>query len=168
MLTEIFVASIGRVPKGVCLTTMVPTSDVERTCFELRVSLADSGTTVVVVDGSVEVLRALGSRSKANALVQLFIVSGCNCRCACVGVGSRGRQVVPWIWKANNGANRGRCSVDATLAVEETFPTRGLRHEVDVFHRCDTTEASKDPHQLCRCCRLQVLMHERFVYLLTN
>ena len=71
MLAELFVASIGQVPKGVCLTTMVPTAGVERTNVELCASLADSGTSVVV-DGSVEVLRALGSRSKANELVQFL------------------------------------------------------------------------------------------------
>ena len=69
MLADLFVASIGQVPKGVCLTTMVPAAGVERTSVELCASLADSGTSVVV-DGSVEVLRALGSRSKANELVQ--------------------------------------------------------------------------------------------------
>ena len=156
MLTEIFVASIGRVPKGVRLTTMVPAPGDERMCYELCVSLADNGTTVVI-DGSVE---------------------------------------VRWIWKADYDANRGRCNVDATLAVEETLPTRGPRHEVDVFHWCDTTEARKDHHQLRkgsprrlgfrRFCRpklqkrdlrtmshgvavcSQVLIHEGYVFLLTN
>ena len=71
MLTEIFVASIGRVPKGVRLTTMVPTPGGQRMCCEVRVSLADNGTTVVV-DGSVEVLCALGSMSKTNELVQFL------------------------------------------------------------------------------------------------
>ena len=66
---ELFVASIGQVPKGVCLTTMVPTAGDERTSVELCASLADSGTSIVV-DGSAEVLRALGSRSKANELLQ--------------------------------------------------------------------------------------------------
>ena len=71
MLAELFVASIGQVPKGVCLTTMVPTAGVERTSVDLCASLADSGTSIVV-DGSAKVLRALGSRSKANELVQFF------------------------------------------------------------------------------------------------
>ena len=71
MLAELFVASIGQVPKGVCLTTMVPTADVERTSVELCASLADSGTSVVVA-GSAKVLRALGSRSKANELVHFL------------------------------------------------------------------------------------------------
>ena len=71
MLAEIFVASIGQVQKGVCLTTMVPTSGVERTSVELCASLADSGTGVVV-DGSAKVLRALGSKNKANELVQFL------------------------------------------------------------------------------------------------
>ena len=69
MLAELFVASIGQVPKGVCLTTMVPTAGVERTSVDLCASLADSRASVVV-GGSVKVLRALGSRSKANELVQ--------------------------------------------------------------------------------------------------
>ena len=71
LLTELFVASIGQVPKGVCLTTMVPTADVERTSVDLCASLADSGTSVVV-DGSAKVLRALGSKSRANELVQFL------------------------------------------------------------------------------------------------
>ena len=71
-LSYFFVASTGQVPKGVCLTTMVPTAGVERTSVELCASMADSGTSVVV-DGSVEVLRALGSRSKANELVRFFL-----------------------------------------------------------------------------------------------
>ena len=45
MLAEPFVASIGQVPKGVCLTTMVPTAGVERTSVELCASLADSKRT---------------------------------------------------------------------------------------------------------------------------
>ena len=69
MLAELFVASIGQVPTGVCSTTMVPTADVQRTSVELCASLADSGTSIVV-DGSAKVLRALGLRSKANELVQ--------------------------------------------------------------------------------------------------
>ena len=68
LLTELFVASIGQVPKGVCLTTMVPTAGVERTSVELCANLADSGISVVVA-GSGKVLRASGSRSKANELV---------------------------------------------------------------------------------------------------
>ena len=71
MLTELFVASIGQVPKGVCLTTMVPTAGVERTSVELCASLAHSGTSIVV-DGSAKVLRALGLRSKADELVQFL------------------------------------------------------------------------------------------------
>ena len=50
---------------------MVPTAGVERTSVELCASLADSGTSIVL-DGSVEVLRALGSRSNANELVQFL------------------------------------------------------------------------------------------------
>ena len=73
MLAERFVASIGQVPKGVCLTTMVPTAGVERTSVELCASLADSGTSIVV-DCSAKVLRALRSRSKANELVQFLKV----------------------------------------------------------------------------------------------
>ena len=109
LLAEIFVASIGQVPHGVCLTTMVPTR--------------------------------------------------------------RGRQLVRCIWEANDVANRGRCSVDATLAVEEACPTRGLRHEAVVFHWRDTTEASKDQHQLRtgssrrfvlrRFCRIQLQKRDR-------
>ena len=72
MLVELFVASIRRLPKRVCLTTMVPTAGVERTSVELCGSLADSGTSVVV-DGSVEVLRALRSRSKATELVHFSL-----------------------------------------------------------------------------------------------
>ena len=71
MLAELFVAPIGQVPKGVCLTTMLPTAGVERTSVQLCAGRADSGTSIVV-DGSVEVLRALGSRSKANELVQFL------------------------------------------------------------------------------------------------
>ena len=71
MLAELFGASIGQVPKGVCLTTMVPTAGVERTSVDLCASLADSGTSVVV-DGSAKVLRALGSKSRANELVQFL------------------------------------------------------------------------------------------------
>ena len=61
--------------------------------------------------------------------------------------------MVRWVWEASDGANRGCCSVDATLAVEGTFPTRGPRHEADVFYWCNTTEASKDHHQLRKCVR---------------
>ena len=71
MLTELFVASIGQVPKGGCFTTMVPTADVERTSVELCASLAYSGTSVVV-DGSANLLRALESLSRANELVQFL------------------------------------------------------------------------------------------------
>ena len=71
MLTELFVASIGQVPKGGCFTTMVPTADVERTSVELCASLPDSGTSVVV-DGSAKVLRALGLSSTTNELVQFL------------------------------------------------------------------------------------------------
>ena len=60
-VAQLFVASMGQVPKGVCLTTMVPTAAVERTSVDLCASLADSRTSVVV-DGSVEVIRALGSK----------------------------------------------------------------------------------------------------------
>ena len=73
LLTELFVASIGQVPKRVCLKTIMPTAGVERTSVELCANLADSGTSVVVA-GSGKVLRALGSRSKANELVQFFQV----------------------------------------------------------------------------------------------
>ena len=52
---------------------MVPTAGVERTSVELCANLADSGTSVVV-DGSAKVLRALGSKSKVNGLVQFFNV----------------------------------------------------------------------------------------------
>ena len=135
MLVEIFVASIGQVPNRVCLTTMVPALGAERTSVELRASLADRGTSVFL-DGSVEVLRALGSRSKANELGAILEVllrsrrwrsSGYNRRYACVGVGKRGRTIGSLFLEANDGAIRGRCSVDATLAVEEAFPTRRLR-----------------------------------------
>ena len=71
MLTELFVASIGQVPKGGCFTTMVPTADVERTSVELCASLAYSGTSVVV-DDSANLLRALESLSRANELVQFL------------------------------------------------------------------------------------------------
>ena len=89
-------------------------------CFSARMDESlgleiDSWTSV---DGLVKVLRALGSSSKANELVQLL----------------------------KYGANRGLCRVDATLAVEEAFPTRRLRHEANEFHWRDTTEASKDPN----------------------
>ena len=70
---ELFVASIGQVPKGVCLTMMVPTAGVERTSVELCASLAESGTSIVV-DGSAKVLRALGSKSRANDAGALFKV----------------------------------------------------------------------------------------------
>ena len=50
---------------------MVPTPGVEPTSTHLRASLADSWAGVVV-DGSVEVLRALRSSSKANELVQFL------------------------------------------------------------------------------------------------
>ena len=71
MLAQLFVASIGQVPKRVCLTTMVPTAGVERTSVAFCASLTDSGTSIVV-DGFSKVLSALGSRSKANELVQFF------------------------------------------------------------------------------------------------
>ena len=164
MLAELLVASIGQVPERGCLTTMVPTADVERTSVELCASLADSGTSVVV-DGSAKVLRALGSKSKADELVQFLKC----CYEAEDGVGKCGRQLVRCIWKANDGANRGCCRVVATLDVEETFPTRGLWHEAVVFHWCDTTEASKDHLQLrtgpsrrlvlCRFFRIQLQRH---------
>ena len=122
------------------MTTMVPTPGVERIFYELRVSLADNGTNVFV-DGSVEVPCALGSIRRTNELVQFV-------KC-CYEAEDEGGQVaavavlvlglagvvdalVRWIWKSNYGANRGRRSVDATLAVEETLPTPGPRHEVDV------------------------------------
>ena len=54
------------------MTTMVPTAGVERTSVELCASLADCGTNFVVA-GSGKVLRALGSRSKANELVQFLL-----------------------------------------------------------------------------------------------
>ena len=149
---EQFVASTGQVPKGVCLTTMVPTAGVERMSVELCASLADSWTSIVV-DGSVEVLRALGSRSKANELVQII---KCCCESEDEGVQVTivamlvlGLASVVDNWFAgSDGANRGCCSVASTLAVEEMFPTRGFWHGADVFHWCDTTEASKDHHQL--------------------
>ena len=109
-----------------------------------------------------------------------------------LGLASVVDNLVRWIWEASDGANRGCCSFAATLAVEETFPTRGLWHDVHVFHWCDTTEASKDHLQLrtgssrrrkaaetrwpkslrtllrgVAVCS-QVLMHEGYVFLLTN
>ena len=63
MLAELFVASIGQVPKGVYLTTMVPTADVERTSVELCASLADSGTSVVVDGSAKEQSERAGSNS---------------------------------------------------------------------------------------------------------
>ena len=74
MLAEIFVASIGQVPNGVCLTTMVPAPGCEPTSIKLRASLADRWASVVV-DGSVEVLRALGSSSKANQPMQFQVTT---------------------------------------------------------------------------------------------
>ena len=153
MLAELFVASIGQVPKEVCLTTMVPTAGVERASVELCASLADSGTSIVV-DGSVKVLRALGSRIKANELVQFL-------KC-CYEAEDEGVQVttvamlvlglasVAGKWFAGSGKHmtvqtRGCCCVDATLAVEEAFPTRRPRHEADVFYWCDTTESEQGP-----------------------
>ena len=89
--------------------------------------------------------------------------------CLC-WVGKCGRRLVRWIWEANDGANRGCCSVDATLAFEETFPMLRLRHEADVFYWYDTTEASKDHHQLRsgssrrlvfrRCWRIHLQRHD--------
>ena len=49
---------------------MVLLAGVERTSVELCASLAECGRRIVV-DGSVEVLRVLGSRRKANELVQV-------------------------------------------------------------------------------------------------
>ena len=156
MLAELFVASIGQVPKGGLLDDGGATAGVERRSVELCASLPDSGTSIVV-DGSVEVLRALESRSKANELVQFLKccfeaedegVQVTTVALLVLGVGKCGRQLVRWIWEANDGAHRGCCSVAATLAVEETFPTRRLWHEANELHWCDTTEASKDHHQL--------------------
>ena len=48
---------------------MVPIAGVERTSVEFCASLAESGTSIVI-DGSAKVLRALGSKSRANELVQ--------------------------------------------------------------------------------------------------
>ena len=69
MLAALFVALIGQVPKGDCSTMMVRTAGIERTSVELCASLAECGRSIVV-DGSLEVLRVLGSRRKANELVQ--------------------------------------------------------------------------------------------------
>ena len=49
-----------------------------------------------------------------------------------LGSGKCGRQMVRWMWE-NDGANRGCCTFFATLAVDQTFPTRGPRHEADVL-----------------------------------
>ena len=76
-LSYFFVASTGQVPKGVCLTTVVPTAGVGRTSVELCASLADSGTSVVI-DGSVEVLRALGSRSQSERAGPIFFLKCCH------------------------------------------------------------------------------------------
>ena len=130
ILAELFFSSIGQVPKWVCLKTMVPTANVERTSVELCSSLSDSAT-IVVVDGSAKVLRALGGvqEQSERAFPILKVLSrirrrwgsGSNRRYICVGVANCGRQLVRWIWEANDGAHRGYCRVDATLAVEERF-----------------------------------------------
>ena len=98
---------------------LVPSGGCVSAGMDKALGLEIGSWTSVVVDGS---------SSKANE------------------VGKRGRQNVRCIWEANDGANRGRCRVDATLAVEEAFPMRRLRHEANEFHWRDTTEASKDPN----------------------
>ena len=70
MLLRYSLRRSGKYQNGVCLTTMVHPPGVEPTSVELRASLADSWTSVV--DGSVKVLRALGSSSKADGLVQFL------------------------------------------------------------------------------------------------
>ena len=76
LLTELFVASIGQVPKGVCLTTMVPTAGVEHTSVELCANLADSRTNIVVA-GSGKVLRAFGveeQSERAGPIVKVLLM----------------------------------------------------------------------------------------------
>ena len=89
--------------------------------------------------------------------------------CLC-WVGKCGRQMVRWIWEANDGANRGCCRVDATLAVELTFPTLRLRHEADVlFVRYDRSEQGPSPASfglieaarvVRRCWRIHLQRHD--------
>ena len=177
MLVEIFVASIGQVPNRVCLTTMVPALGAERTSVELRASLADRGTSVFL-DGSVEVLRALGSRSKANELVQFL-------KC-CYEAEDGGVQVTTVAmlvlglasavdnWFAVSGKQM-TVQLEDVAALMPRLPSKKRfqrvdSDEADLFHWRDTTEASKDHHQLRtgssrrlvlrRCCRIQLQKHD--------
>ena len=114
---------------------------------ELCATLADSGTSVVVVDGSAKVLRALGSRSKANELVQFF-------KC-CFEAEDEGVQVTTVAVLV-----LGLASV-----VDNWFAGSGKQmtvqtEDVEAFHRCDATETSKDHHQLRTGSSRQVLPHK--------
>ena len=155
---------------------MVPTAGVERTSVVLCASLAGSGTSIVV-DGSAKVLRALGSRSKANEPDQFLKCcswsrrrsgSGYNCRYACVGVGKCGRQ-----FESLDVGSKWRCKQRMSAALRPRLPSKKRFQRVWTqarswcvpLVRYDRSEQGPSPASykaqrggvdLCRFCRLQL------------
>ena len=157
-------------PEGFRLTTIIPTSHIERTCFEFACDFGvqrdnrrrrwlSGGASCVGIEKQSE--RA-GAIFKVLLRSRRWKGSGYNCRFACVGLAGVVDNCFAGSGKQITGQREDVAALMPRLLWKKWYPRVDTRHEVDVFHWCD--------HQFCtgssrrfvlrRCCRLQLQRHD--------